>query len=211
MESGWKCLIYTSSNSTRSVKWQQKPFQRYRKANGKRYFSRSAKNRELATLSEIDMLSQLYNRLKIDQIMREALAEVTAQPTTSLSLILLDIDLFKDYNDCYGHLVGDQVIRKVAELLMKSAWGNDYIGRWGGEEFIIICKQTNAHDASIIAERLSQTIETTPFETVNKVTCSFGVFQYRTSDGADSLLKRTDEALYLSKRSWSKLRYFKNL
>ncbi|MES9940708.1 MAG: GGDEF domain-containing protein [Candidatus Thiodiazotropha sp. 6PLUC2] len=161
----------------------------------------ATKNRELATLSEIDMLSQLYNRRKIDEIMREALVEVIAQPTTSLSLILLDIDLFKSYNDSHGHLVGDQVIRKVAELLMKSARGNDYIGRWGGEEFIIICKQKNAHDASIIAERLRRTIETTTLETVGSVTCSFGVSQYRRNDGADSLLKRADEALYHSKES----------
>ncbi|MES9979702.1 MAG: GGDEF domain-containing protein, partial [Candidatus Thiodiazotropha sp. 6PLUC5] len=134
-------------------------------------------------------------------IMREALVEVIAQPTTSLSLILLDIDLFKSYNDSHGHLVGDQVIRKVAELLMKSARCNDYIGRWGGEEFIIICKQKNAHDASIIAERLRRTIETTTLETVGSVTCSFGVSQYRRNDGADSLLKRADEALYHSKES----------
>ena len=156
------------------------------------------KNRELATLSEIDMLSQLYNRRKIDQIMNEGLQEANRR-SAPLALILLDIDLFKGYNDRYGHQTGDQVIRKVAEILSNSARGNDHIGRWGGEEFIIVCRDTGAEDATQIAERLRKTIEATTFEVVERVTCSFGVTERQDGDSGDTLLKRADEALYLSK------------
>lgn len=157
------------------------------------------KNRELATLSEIDALTQLYNRRKIDQIMDESLAETSHHPSP-LAMILLDIDLFKGYNDHYGHQAGDEVIRTVAGVLTKSARGNDSIGRWGGEEFIIICRDTDTQTALNIAERLRQIIEQTHFTVNEQVTCSFGVTSHFVGDSADTLLKRADEALYLSKQ-----------
>lgn len=157
------------------------------------------KNRELATLSEIDALTQLYNRRKIDQIMDESLAETSHHPSP-LAMILLDIDLFKGYNDHYGHQAGDEVIRTVAGALTKSARGNDSIGRWGGEEFIIICRDTDTQTALNIAERLRQIIEQTHFTVNEQVTCSFGVTSHLVGDSADTLLQRADEALYLSKQ-----------
>ncbi|MEW8507548.1 MAG: GGDEF domain-containing protein [Candidatus Thiodiazotropha sp.] len=157
------------------------------------------KNRELATLSEVDALTQLYNRRKIDQIIVENLAETSHHPFP-LAMILLDIDRFKRYNDQYGHQAGDDVIRTVAQVLTKSARGNDSIGRWGGEEFIIICRETEADTAFSIAERLRRTIEETPFKIDENVTCSFGVTSYQIGDNADSMLKRADDALYISKQ-----------
>ncbi|MCU7932717.1 MAG: GGDEF domain-containing protein [Candidatus Thiodiazotropha sp. (ex Codakia rugifera)] len=157
------------------------------------------KNRELATLSEIDALTQLYNRRKIDQIMDESLAETSHHPSP-LAMILLDIDLFKEYNDHYGHQAGDEVIRTVAGVLTVSARGNDSIGRWGGEEFIIICRDTDTQTALNIAERLRQTIEQTHFAVNEQVTCSFGVTSHLVGDNADTLLRRADEALYRSKQ-----------
>ncbi len=157
------------------------------------------KNRELATLSEIDALTQLYNRRKIDQIIEENLAE-TAQHPFPLAMILLDIDNFKHYNDHYGHQAGDDVIRTVAGVLSMSARGNDSIGRWGGEEFIIICRDTDTDTAVTIAERLRKAIEETRYKVDENVTCSFGVTGYRVGDNGDSLLKRADDALYASKQ-----------
>jgi diguanylate cyclase (GGDEF)-like protein len=157
------------------------------------------KNRELATLSEIDELTQLYNRRKIDQIIDESLAETSHQPFP-LALIILDIDRFKRYNDLYGHQAGDEVIRSVAHALSTSARGNDSIGRWGGEEFIIICRDTDADAAVKIAGRLRQKIERTKLQVNDQVTCSFGVTAYRIGDNADSLLKRADDALFTSKQ-----------
>ncbi|MCU7917222.1 MAG: diguanylate cyclase [Candidatus Thiodiazotropha sp. (ex Epidulcina cf. delphinae)] len=159
----------------------------------------ASKNRELATLSEIDALTQLYNRRKIDLIMAEALAE-TGRNRSPLAMILLDIDLFKGYNDRYGHQAGDGIIRRVAEALSKSARGNDSIGRWGGEEFIIVCRDTDARAAAKIAERLRQRIGDISFDIDEQVTCSFGVTGYRAGDDGDSLLRRADEALYASKQ-----------
>jgi diguanylate cyclase (GGDEF)-like protein len=157
------------------------------------------KNRELATLSEIDALTQLYNRRKTDQIIQENLAETSHHPFP-LAMIILDIDRFKHYNDHYGHQAGDEVIRCVARALSTSARGNDSIGRWGGEEFIIICRDTDEDTAVKIAERLRKKIEQTKLQVDDQVTCSFGVTTYRTGDNADSLLKRADEALYTSKQ-----------
>ncbi|MCU7906165.1 MAG: diguanylate cyclase [Candidatus Thiodiazotropha sp. (ex Epidulcina cf. delphinae)] len=159
----------------------------------------ASKNRELATLSEIDALTQLYNRRKIDLIMAEALAE-TGSNRSPLAMILLDIDLFKGYNDRYGHQAGDGIIRRVAEALSKSARGNDSIGRWGGEEFIIVCRDTDAQAATKIADRLRQRIGDITFDIDEQVTCSFGVTDYRAGDDGDSLLRRADEALYASKQ-----------
>jgi diguanylate cyclase (GGDEF)-like protein len=156
------------------------------------------KNRELATLSEIDALTQLYNRRKIDQIIEENLAETSHQPFP-LAMIILDIDRFKHYNDHYGHQAGDEVIRSVARALSTSARGNDSIGRWGGEEFIIICRDTDEDTAVKIAERLRKKIEQTQLQVDDQVTCSFGVTTYHIGDNADSLLKRADDALYKSK------------
>ncbi|MES9918693.1 MAG: GGDEF domain-containing protein [Candidatus Thiodiazotropha sp.] len=157
------------------------------------------KNRELATLSEIDALTQLYNRRKIDQIIEEYLVETSHRPFP-LAMIILDIDRFKHYNDHYGHQAGDDVIRGIAHALATSARGNDSIGRWGGEEFIIICRDTDLDTALKIAERLRTTIEQAQFQVDEPVTCSFGVTSYRVGDNADSLIKRADDALYASKQ-----------
>ncbi|MCU7914791.1 MAG: GGDEF domain-containing protein [Candidatus Thiodiazotropha sp. (ex Gloverina cf. vestifex)] len=156
------------------------------------------KNRELATLSEIDPLTQSYNRRKIDQFMSEAL-ENADPPLSQVALILLDIDRFKSYNDQYGHQVGDRIIQTVAEVLRKTIRGNDNIGHWGGEEFIVVCRETDIEAAMTLADRLKASIEFSEVETDERVTCSFGVTTYREGDTADSLLKRADEALYISK------------
>ncbi|MET0088806.1 MAG: GGDEF domain-containing protein [Candidatus Thiodiazotropha sp.] len=156
------------------------------------------KNRELATLSEIDGLTQLYNRRKLDQIMTDTLQQ-QSQSESSLALIMLDIDHFKSFNDRFGHQLGDQIIRTLAELLGNSARGNDFIGRWDGEEFLILCRDTDLDTARQISERLRMTIESRSFGEVGPVTCSFGVTEYRPGDNGDSLLRRADEALYQAK------------
>jgi diguanylate cyclase (GGDEF)-like protein len=155
------------------------------------------KNRELATLSEIDSLTQLYNRRKIDQIMGQAVRQ--ASSSSPLTLILLDIDHFKTYNDRFGHQAGDNVIRQVAHILLHSARANDYIGRWDGEAFLIVCQETNGEQALIFAERLRRTIAEDTTGRHNGVSCSFGISCFRQGDQEASLLKRADNALYRAK------------
>ena len=155
------------------------------------------KNRELATLSEIDPLTRLYNRRKIDQIMAQSLKQASAD--NPLALILLDIDHFKTYNDRFGHPTGDSVIRNVAAILSKTARTNDSIGRWGGEEFLIVCQDTQGKQAHALAERLRLAIAENATAPLSELTCSFGVTCYRDGDEETSLLKRADDALYRAK------------
>ncbi|MBL3599241.1 MAG: GGDEF domain-containing protein [gamma proteobacterium endosymbiont of Lamellibrachia anaximandri] len=158
----------------------------------------AAKNRELAHLSEIDVLTQLYNRRKIDQVMQESL-ESAQRNNSPLALILLDIDHFKSINDRYGHQMGDEVIQHLAEQLKGNVRGNDTIGRWGGEEFLIICPDLTADKAMKLSERLRAAIAMIRPSNGTQVTGSFGITFLQSDDTTATLLKRADDALYQSK------------
>jgi len=158
----------------------------------------AAKNRELAHLSEIDVLTQLYNRRKIDQVMQESL-DSAQRNDSPLALILLDIDHFKSINDRYGHQMGDEVIQHLAEQLKDNVRGNDTIGRWGGEEFLIICPDLTADKAMKLSERLRAAIATIRPSNGTQVTGSFGITFLQADDTTATLLKRADDALYQSK------------
>jgi len=159
----------------------------------------AARNRELATLYEIDALTQLFNRRKIDLILQESIIESNSS-SEPLSLILLNIDMFKQINETYGHQAGDRIIRGVADHLRLTARGNDNIGRWGGEEYLIVCPDTDREAVQTLSERLRRRIESCDFEVKEPVTCSFGVTLYKKGETAASLLKRADEALHLAKQ-----------
>ncbi|RDH87621.1 MAG: GGDEF domain-containing protein [endosymbiont of Escarpia spicata] len=160
----------------------------------------AAKNRELARLSEIDVLTQLYNRRKIDQVMQESL-DGAQRNDSPLALILLDIDHFKSINDRYGHQMGDEVIQHLAEQLKDNVRGNDTIGRWGGEEFLIICPDLTADKAMKLSERLRAAIAMIKPSNGTQVTGSFGITFLQSDDTTATLLKRADDALYQSKNN----------
>ena len=115
------------------------------------------------------------------------------------SLILLDMDHFKSVNDTQGHLVGDYVLQTIATLLKEHIRVVDIAGRWGGEEFLIICPEQTAEQAMILAEKLRVIIADFPFKYGLQLTCSIGVASYRKQDSSDSLIKRADDALYQAK------------
>lgn len=122
-----------------------------------------------------------------------------------LSLLVSDIDHFKKVNDTYGHDVGDVVIKGLGEVLRRIKRDTDIVGRFGGEEFVIVCEQTDEEGATNLAERIRRELENTTFQTELgplSVTCSVGVAPFP-SAGHDweSLFKATDEALYVSKRA----------
>ncbi len=158
----------------------------------------AARNRELATLYEIDALTQLFNRRKIDLILQEAIIE-SGNSSEPLTLIMLDIDMLKQINDEYGHQIGDRVIRSVADHLRLTARGNDNIGRWGGEEYLIVCPDTDRESAQILSERLRKRIESCNFDLKDRVTCSFGVTLYKKGETAAAFIKRADNALQQAK------------
>ena len=160
----------------------------------------ASKNRELAQLSEIDTLTQLYNRRKIDQIMEDTLNAAQAD-NQGMAIIILDIDRFKSINDTFGHQMGDEVIVKVTKQLTDNIRENDSIGRWGGEEFLIICPDTDREAVETLSERLRMCIASHDFNINMQVTCSFGITLLNDNDTVTTLLKRADDGLFHSKES----------
>jgi len=155
-------------------------------------------NRELRYISETDGLSKLYNRRKIEELLR-TICERAKFHSETFSLILLDIDLFKKINDEYGHPVGDKVIIQIAANLKHNVRDEDAVGRWGGEEFLIICPNLDAESATGLAERLRKDIQYNCSELERTVTCSFGVTKWVKGDTSATIVNRVDKALYQSK------------
>lgn len=154
--------------------------------------------KQLEVLSATDRLTQVYNRSKLDHEFAHELkrAERYGQP---LSIIMLDIDHFKSVNDEHGHLVGDSVLKEMASLLKKNVRNIDILGRWGGEEFLVICPETTLEGAMTLAENLREKIAEYDFETVGNKTVSMGVAHFRNDESGDELVKRADDALYKAK------------
>jgi diguanylate cyclase (GGDEF)-like protein/PAS domain S-box-containing protein len=151
-------------------------------------------------LSITDSLTGLNNRLRLDEIMLDELKRRTRYPH-ELSIIICDIDFFKDINDSYGHLVGDQVLKSIASILHLNCREVDIVGRWGGEEFLIICRETNIDNAMIVAEKLRSLIENHMFTGVGHKTASFGVTSVVPNESIKDIFQRADQALYLAKES----------
>ncbi|WP_345975229.1 diguanylate cyclase [Sulfurimonas sp. HSL3-7] len=157
-----------------------------------------ALNRELETLSITDTLTKLYNRRYLDTRMQEAI-DLFRRYQTPFSLVLMDIDNFKDINDTHGHAKGDVVLQKIAEILSLHSRSNDIVGRWGGEEFLIICPLSTIENARHLAEKMCEAIENEKFDPGISVTASFGVTAFTENDTGDSIIAKVDQALYRAK------------
>lgn len=155
-------------------------------------------NKKLKELSIKDGLTNIYNRRKLDEIL-EYEYKRTKRYSREFSIILLDLDLFKSVNDKYGHIVGDKVLIETAEILRKNIRNIDIVGRWGGEEFLVICPETEMHQALRVSNKLKNAIEKHEFSIVNKRTCSFGVATYKCGDTIEELVIRADKGLYQAK------------
>jgi two-component system, cell cycle response regulator len=118
---------------------------------------------------------------------------------THLSLVMYDLDFFKQVNDTFGHDVGDDVLQTVVRLVNESIRGVDVAARWGGEEFMVLMPQSGLSSARVAAETLRQVIARHQFDKAGPITGSFGVTQLLTQDDSNSLLKRVDDALYRAK------------
>ncbi len=117
-------------------------------------------------------------------------------------MIILDIDHFKPLNDTYGHMAGDTVLRRIGELLKENSRASDVVGRWGGEEFLVICPHTDVEGATALAESLRRAIESESFQVDRPVTASFGVAAVTGNgsfDSTDRLLVAADNELYRAK------------
>jgi diguanylate cyclase (GGDEF)-like protein len=145
-----------------------------------------------------DALTGLYNRNKFDELFNLELNRIKRYGVQS-SLVILDIDHFKRFNDTYGHLIGDKVLVSLAKTVSKSVRNTDIFARWGGEEFILLLPETPIESACLLVEKLRKEVSKIEIEEAEPVTASFGVTQLVKSDTLKSAFQRADEALYMAK------------
>ncbi len=155
-------------------------------------------NKELERLSTTDKLTGVYNRLKLDAELNRQLNELQryARP---VSLVMFDLDLFKQVNDGCGHQAGDQVLCGFSRLVLETVRHSDIFGRWGGEEFLLICPETIEADATELADKIRRRLSEQPMSACGTQTVSCGVAQWQTGDSLDSWIKRCDQRLYRAK------------
>lgn len=153
---------------------------------------------ELRRRAHTDYLTGLPNRRKMTALIEQALerAQRYSQP---FSVILFDIDHFKDVNDNHGHDVGDDVLRRIATIVAANVRKVDRVGRWGGEEFLIFTPEADLEHAIGYARRLNRLVAAYSHDPAGTVTASFGVTTYRAGDTLHDILKRADHALYRAK------------
>ena len=163
-----------------------------------RYISERVIANDLSKLAMTDSLTQVDNRRLLTQLLNE---EVTRAERhyLPLSVLLFDLDRFKDVNDTFGHNTGDEVLQEVAGQLRLAIRTSDPFGRWGGDEFLVLATNTDGKQAVELAERLRDTLENYHFSTVGKVTASFGVTTYQVGDSPETLIRRADMGLYKAK------------
>lgn len=159
-------------------------------------------NVELKKLSTTDSLTGLHNRASFDDHMALQLS-LSRRNGKPFSLIIIDLDKFKDVNDKYGHLEGDKVLKSTSKTLQNDSRGYDVACRFGGEELILILPETSPDEALIVAEKFRRKFESMTYTSSKgeeyKVTASFGVSSSTPEDTASELFKRADEAVYRSK------------
>ncbi len=155
---------------------------------------------ELEHLANTDRLTQIPNRVLLDHVMETEFMRSQSE-NIPLSIILIDLDYFKNVNDTFGHQVGDYVLMEAAKLFQSSVRDSDTIGRWGGEEFLVICRSTTLKDALRLAEKIRATLADYPFTEVGKITASLGVACHTPGDTLHSIISRSDKALYVAKEN----------
>lgn len=155
---------------------------------------------ELKKISYTDQLTKVLNRRKLDEILLKESYEANRYHK-KLSIIIIDIDYFKKINDTYGHPIGDKILKQFSARVSEDLRTSDFFGRWGGEEFLVICPSTDIQGAYALATKLQAFIKSKPFANDLKVTASFGVGEILKNESFYNLISRTDEALYKAKNN----------
>ena len=164
-------------------------------------------NASLIEMSSTDMMTKLKLKYYFFNVLTDKL-DLAASQNMHLSVLMLDIDFFKRFNDTYGHACGDYVLKEVAKIIKSSIRGQDVASRYGGEEFTVLLNKTSKKDALLVAERIRANVESFDFFYQNqhmKVTISIGVATYAEEtnpiSSAKGLVDQADQALYISKRN----------
>jgi diguanylate cyclase (GGDEF)-like protein len=154
-------------------------------------------------LAQRDPLTGICNRTALDEMMHHEVSHARRQGS-SCAMIMLDIDHFKDINDKYGHIIGDCALKAVAGMAKSCKREGDLLFRYGGEEFVILMRDTDRDGANLLAERVRSHIENTPWNCSGAeltMTVSIGVSVLQDGDTPVSLFARADQALYSAKRN----------
>ena len=160
------------------------------------------------TLSYTDELTSLANRRYFFEVMKREIAQAI-RFNSPLSLVMIDIDYFKNFNDSHGHLIGDRILKIISELLCEHTRDTDVVARYGGEEFIVLMPHTDLDGALKLSEKIRKLISCESFENLEQsqpgkcLTLSFGVTQFVSTDQEDNqqFINRADRALYQAKRN----------
>lgn len=162
---------------------------------------------QVSNEAQKDSLTGLYNRRAFERILEEYMGEAN-EKKTSMCLLMIDVDHFKKFNDTYGHLLGDEVLKIVARTLHDTLKGQDVVARFGGEEFVAVLPMTPIEGAMRVADAIRQSIANKELKRKDtgqhygQITVSIGVSSFRhAADDIPKLIKRADEALYESKRA----------
>ncbi len=164
------------------------------------YKSLFLRQRSLELSATVDGLTSIWNRYKIENIFNDEMLR-TRRYGKGFSVILLDIDHFKEVNDSYGHAAGDVLLKEFSSVLRQGVRQTDHIGRFGGEEFLIILPETALQQALTVAKSLKEKINGYRFTSIGYKTASFGVTQYHKGETMLETMNRADKALYLAKNN----------
>ena len=163
------------------------------------YFHQLRKyNSLLLKLSETDKLTGLYNRCKLDALLNEKY-ELFLRYETNCGVAILDIDYFKKINDTFGHQTGDSVLKELALLMKQNIRSTDTVGRWGGEEFLILASNSDSAETIRLAEKLLQALRTHQFAEAGTVTASCGISSLVEGQNIKDTLRLADKAMYVAK------------
>lgn len=203
---GVRAIIENLVRSTREIEANNKALEQRLKASRSEIKLLQENLDAVRTESLTDPLTSLGNRKYYDQSIAKAVA-LANKTETPLSLLVSDIDHFKKFNDTFGHLTGDQVLRLVALSVKQNVKGQDLACRYGGEEFAIILPDTSLRAAVTVAEHIRRAVMTKELikrstnENLGRITISLGVATFRPGDTVASLYDRADRCLYAAKRN----------
>ncbi len=155
---------------------------------------------KLEYFANYDFLTNILNRNSFDILLKKEI-DIAKRHKRIFSLIMIDIDFFKNINDTFGHDMGDYVLTRLSKLLSENIRKTDYFARIGGEEFLIIDFEQEFDKVKALAEKLRKIIEKSKFKKNIKIKISLGITQYKINDSKESILKRVDNALYKAKKN----------